>query len=240
MKKTESKDNQLMSKGKVEAVNSLERNIIAPIQEKQKIPEPDPSISAKEMQDYGYSWEGMLPLHKEAAERLFMQGSMELFRLYNDDTESVIDSLLDLREHGEYGGLFGVEKDTWEICYRKLQQQENKSEEEGSLPNDGKNTYEIYQLIDSGKTRELCFIPYALLQATGKTVDRTNYRLVYTAPLTADITLEGIWEKFNLDHPDDFDGHSLSVSDIVILHQNGKDTAYYVDIFGFMELPEFF
>ena len=66
-----------------------------------------------------------------------------------------------------------------------------------------------------------------------------NYDLIYTAPLTPDMTLESIWEKFNIDHPKDFKGHSLSVSDVVVLHQNGQDTAHYVDSFGYKNVPEF-
>ena len=86
---------------------------------------------------------------------------------------------------------------------------------------------------------DLRFEPFDRLQATGHTVDRANYELVYTAPLTKDMTLGGIWEKFNIDHPADFKGHSLSVSDIVVLHQNGENTAHYVDSIGFQQVPEF-
>lgn len=73
----------------------------------------------------------------------------------------------------------------------------------------------------------------------GITIDRVNYELVYTAPLTKDMTLGDIWERFNIDHPADFKGHSLSVSDIVVLHQNDEDTAHYVDSIGFQQVPEF-
>ena len=80
---------------------------------------------------------------------------------------------------------------------------------------------------------------YDRLQAAGLTIDRVNYELVYTAPLTKDMTLGDIWERFNIDHPADFKGHSLSVSDIVVLHQNDEDTAHYVDSIGFQQVPEF-
>ncbi len=83
------------------------------------------------------------------------------------------------------------------------------------------------------------FEPYDRLQAAGLTIDRVNYELVYTAPLTKDMTLGDIWERFNIDHPADFKGHSLSVSDIVVLHQNDEDTAHYVDSIGFQQVPEF-
>ena len=70
-------------------------------------------------------------------------------------------------------------------------------------------------------------------------VDKANYELVYSAPLALGTSLEDIYTRFNIDHPKDFKGHSLSVSDVVVLHQNGQDTAHYVDSFGYKEVPEF-
>ena len=70
-------------------------------------------------------------------------------------------------------------------------------------------------------------------------MDKANYMEVYAAPLTAGTTLEDIYRTFNVDHPADFKGHSLSVSDVVVLHQNGQDTAHYCDSVGFQQVPEF-
>ena len=103
-----------------------------------------------------------------------------------------------------------------------------------------KDSFSIYQLKRGDETRDLRFEPYDRLQATGHAVDRANYELVYTALLAPDTSLEDIYTRFNLDHPADFKGHSLSVSDIVVLHQNGKDTAHYVDSIGYRDVPEFF
>ena len=116
--------------------------------------------------------------------------------------------------------------------FTELQQQRQAEQEQG-------DTFSIYQLKRGDETRDLRFEPYDRLQAAGLTIDRVNYELVYTAPLTKDMTLGGIWEKFNIDHPADFKGHSLSVSDIVVLHQNDEDTAHYVDSIGFQQVPEF-
>ena len=102
------------------------------------------------------------------------------------------------------------------------------------------DTFTIYQLKGGDETRDFRFEPYDRLQAAGLTVDPANYEQTYTAPLAPDMTLEGIFERFNLDRPADFTGHSLSVSDVVVLHQNEQDTAHYVDRFGFREVPEFF
>ena len=102
-----------------------------------------------------------------------------------------------------------------------------------------KDTFSIYQLKHGDETRDLRFEPYDRLQATGNVVDKANYELVYSAEFTPGTYLEDIYTRFNIDHPKDFKGHSLSVSDVVVLHQNGQDTAHYVDSFGYKSVPEF-
>ena len=236
-----------------EIINSIDEHIAelqkeqeqtqdAPPQEQSEISMPDATISVKEIQDYGYSWEGMLPLQQEVAERLFAQDT-EIFRIYEDGTEGAVTDLDDLREHAEKGGLFGIEKNTWEALHEynamKQQLQESEPTKEALLLYGKEDSYGIYQLARREETRDLHFEPYDRLQATGHMVDKANYELIYTAPLTADMTLDSIYEKFNIDHPKDFKGHSLSVSDIVVLHRSGENTAHYVDSFGFQNVPEF-
>ena len=215
----------------------------APPQEQPEIPVPDASISIKEMQDYGYSWDGMFPLQQEAAEHLFTQDGIEVFRIYEDGTEGAVTSLTDLQEHAEKGGLFGVEKETWEALheYNAMKQQLRESEptKEALLLYGKEDSYGIYQLARGDATRDLHFEPYDRLQAAGHTVERANYELIYTAPLAPGTSLEDIYTRFNIDHPKDFKGHSLSVSDIVVLHQNGGNTSHYVDSIGFQNVPEF-
>ena len=101
------------------------------------------------------------------------------------------------------------------------------------------DSFSIYQIKSGDEMRDYRFEPYDRLQATGRSVDRGNYDLVYTAPLDGKTTLEDIYRTFNIDHPADFKGHFLSVSDVVVLHQGGKDTAHYCDSFGFQQVPEF-
>ena len=102
-----------------------------------------------------------------------------------------------------------------------------------------KDTFSIYQLKQGDETRDFRFEPYDRLQAAGNVVDKTNYELVYSAELTPGTSLEDIYTRFNIDHPKDFKGHSLSVSDVVVLHQDGQDAAHFVDSVGFREVPEF-
>ena len=99
--------------------------------------------------------------------------------------------------------------------------------------------YEIYQLTADPANAKLLFTSYDVIHAGGMTINRSNYELKYSAPLTPDTTLDSIYVQFNINRPADFTGHSLSVSDIVVLHRNGQDTAHYVDSIGFADVPEF-
>ena len=100
-------------------------------------------------------------------------------------------------------------------------------------------SFSIYQLKGGNETLDYRFEPLDSIHRNGLSVKPENYELVYTAPLTAKDDLESIYTRFNVDRPADFTGHSLSVSDIVVLHQDGKDTAHYCDRTGFSEVPEF-
>jgi len=103
-----------------------------------------------------------------------------------------------------------------------------------------RDSFAIYQLKDGMEMRSYRFEPLERLQAAGLEVDQANYRKVYTAPLAATDTLEDIYRCFNVSPPPDYTGHSLSVSDIVVLHRDGQDSAHYVDSFGFSQVPQFF
>ena len=100
-------------------------------------------------------------------------------------------------------------------------------------------SFSIYQLKGGNETLDYRFEPLDSIHRNGLSVKPENYELVYEAPLTTKDNLESIYNRFNVDRPADFTGHSLSVSDIVVLHQGGKDTAHYCDRAGFSEVPEF-
>ena len=100
-------------------------------------------------------------------------------------------------------------------------------------------SFSIYQLKSGNETLDYRFEPLDSIHRNGLSVKPENYELVYEAPLTEKDNLESIYTRFNVDRPADFTGHSLSVSDIVVLHQGGKDTAHYCDRAGFSEVPEF-
>ena len=208
---------------------------------------PDPSISVSDMQEYGYTWDGMLPLKEEAALHLYEKEDMPIFLLHADGSESIPDSPEDIKAHAEKGGIFGVHKEDWNALteYRAMKEELAGSEatkealREYGAKEQAETTFTIYQLKDNVPV-DYHFRSLERLQEKGLAVDPANYEKVYDAPLTPGMSLERIFEKFNFDRPEDFKGHSLSVSDVVVLHQNGQDTAHYTDSIGFVDISEDF
>ena len=101
------------------------------------------------------------------------------------------------------------------------------------------DTFEIYQVKRGNEYRDYRFESYESLEAFNLKVELKNYDFIYKGGLPAGTDLEDIFVKFNEQRPDDFKGHSLSVSDVVILKKNGQSSAHYVDSFGFKNVPEF-
>ena len=200
---------------------------------------PDGMVGLSQMHEYGYSWDEMLPLTKDRATELFRE-DVSVYQLHADGSETLVEDRAALQEHD---GLFGVEKGDWNAYkeYQSMKQELEDSEpnREAQLLYGNEGKYGIYQLKDSAETRDIRFMDMDYLEKEGIPVSRENYTLVYTGELTEGMSLEDIYTKFNIDHPADFTGHSLSVSDVVVLHQDGKNTSHYVDSVGYREIPEF-
>lgn len=132
----------------------------------------------------------------------------------------------------------------WEIAEKvgNLMEKENLSEEEAikTVLTQLSPRYLILQLKHDDKGRGLLFESYDSLMKHGFGVDRDNYDVVYEGELEDGMTLNSLYEIFNIDHPEDFKGHSLSVSDVIVLIQSGEAVAYYVDSIGFKVLEHFF
>ncbi|MDL2301905.1 DUF4316 domain-containing protein, partial [Lachnospiraceae bacterium OttesenSCG-928-D06] len=108
-----------------------------------------------------------------------------------------------------------------------------------AIINEDARTYDIYQLKDIPDRRDYAFESLDRLREQGHTVDIQNYDKVYSGVMHPNENLENIYARFNIDHPQDFRGHSLSVSDVVVIHQHGQDSAHYCDSFGFAQVSEF-
>ncbi|NDO48093.1 DUF4316 domain-containing protein [Lachnospiraceae bacterium MD335] len=200
---------------------------------------PDGMAGLSQMHEYGYSWDEMLPLTKDRATELFGE-DVSVYQLHADGSETLVEDRAALQEHD---GLFGVEKGDWNAYkeYQSMKQELEDSEpnREAQLLYGNEGKFGIYQLKDSAETRDIRFMDMDYLEKEGIPVSRENYTLVYTGELTEGMSLEDIYTKFNIDHPADFTGHSLSVSDVVVLHQDGENTSHYVDSVGYREIPEF-
>lgn len=200
---------------------------------------PDGMVGLSEMHEYGYTWAEMLPLTQERAAELFRE-DVAVYQLHEDGSETVIEDMENLQAHK---GMFGVEKDDWN-AYLEHQSMRDELEEssanrEAQLLYGRDNQFGIYQLNDTPQAQEVKFMNSDFHEMKGVAISRENYDLVYTAPLEEGTSLEDIFTHFNIDRPEDFRGHSLSVSDVVVLHQNGENTCHFVDSFGYKEVPGF-
>ena len=212
---------------------------------------PDSMVGISEMQEYGYTWIEMLPLTQERALELF-DHDLPVYLLHTDGSESTV---ADRKQILEHDGMCGIEKGDWQNERKLLMMQEelteSNSNREALLLYGNTDKYGIYQLKDNPELDKLRFEGTESLKRMGITKDNfdavlpENYKLVYLGELselqgqTQSETLEAIYTKFNIDHPADYKAHSLSVSDIVVLHENGENSAHFVDSFGFTELPKF-
>ena len=212
---------------------------------------PDSMVSISEMQEYGYTWNEMFPLTQERAIELF-DHDLPVYLLHTDGSETTVSDRKQITEHD---GMCGIEKGDW-LNERKLQMMqeelsESDSNREAQLLYGNTDKYGIYQLKDDPELDKFRFEGTESLKRMGITKDNfdavlpENYKLVYMGELTElqgqtqSETLEAIYTKFNIDHPADYKAHSLSVSDIVVLHEDGENSAHFVDSFGFTELPKF-
>ena len=205
----------------------------------QGYPMPDTSIGFLEMYQYGYTdGNTMLPLTKERAMELFMQ-DVPVFLLYADSTEAMA---LDAEDISSHTGVFGVEREEWDAVRGVVTLSEQADTEKLFLENP-QDAFLIYQIRRGGELDAYRFMNYDYLQSKGVTPERGGYDAIYTGGFmdygNARTNLDMIYQRFNVDHPADFKGHSLSVSDIVALKQNGVVSCHYVDSIGFRELPNF-
>ena len=205
-------------------------------------PMPDSEVSVSDMQEYGYFYDGMLPVTRERALELDAAG-LTVYVLHEDNTESMV---FDTEEIMEHGGLFGVEHEEWEkspqFHEKVLERQERQLErEQAFLAHEG-CCFAIYQ-VSRDDPQNVRFMNLDWLQSHNLAVDRSNYDLIYTAPLNGSGStmeqLETLYKQFNLQKPVDFHSPSLSVSDIVAIKQDGKVSCHYCDSVGFTEIPGF-
>ena len=210
---------------------------------------PDGMIGFTEMHEAGIRLEHMYPLEKNRAVELYREGA-EVFLLNgNSDHPERAGQILAETENAILGhdGIFGITETEWEVHkereaaiarQEKLEQDSAEKIDETLLLHGESGRFAIYQM-DTGGEHTYQFMGFESAQKLGYSIDGKDYRMVYAAPWTPTITLDDIFERFNINRPNDFHGHSLSVSDVIVINRTAETKAYYVDSFGFEELPDF-
>ena len=212
-----------------------------PVQEN---PEPetdipaDPAISVEARNAYGYTDDAMLPLTKERAMELF-ERDVPVYLLYGDNTEAMAFEKTEILNHD---GIFGIDRADWEAVKEQFPViTENRWQK--AFQQNPADSYCIYQLCRDQELAELRFMNSQYLREHGLEPEFDHYEAVYSGSLPSDgsteARLDDLYMKFNTAHPQDFTGHSLSVSDIVVLRQQGAVSSHYVDSVGFVQLPAF-
>ena len=205
-------------------------------------PMPDEQVSAPDMQEYGYFYDGMLPVTRERALELDAAG-LTVYVLHEDNTESMV---FDSQEIMDHGGLFGVDREEWEkspqFHEKVMERQEHQQEREQAFLSQNRDCFAIYQ-VSRDDPQNVRFMNLDWLKSHDISIDRSNYDLIYTAPLresgTVPEQLEKLYQQFNLEKPVDFHSPSMSVSDIVAIRQDGKVSCHYCDSVGFTQIPGF-
>ena len=206
-------------------------------------PMPDPVLTQDDLEKCGYLDGDLLPLSKERAYEL-MERDLTVYMIQQGENPEMAFDTADLDAHD---GIFAVSREEWEespefdklVKDRMNHQQER---EQAFLSHKG-DCYAIYQVKHTDELRDIRYEGLEWLQSIGRTVQRDNYELVYTAPLLpSDLkgdTTEQLFYRFNNEHPADYGHPSMSVSDIVAIKQDGKVSCHYCDSFGFTDVPGF-
>lgn len=220
-----------------DAAISIEPPVQEPPEPETDIP-PDPAISVEARNSYGYTDDAMLPLTKERALELF-ERDVPVYLLYGDNTEAMVFEQTEILNHD---GIFGINRADWEAVKEQFPVISENKWQKAFLQNPA-DSYCIYQLRRNSELAELCFMNSHYLREHDIEPDFDHYEAVYSGTISSgsstEARLDDLYMKFNAEHPQDFTGHSLSVSDIVVLRQNGAVSSYYVDSVGFTTVPAF-
>lgn len=197
----------------------------------QAVPLPDPTLTVDDMRSYGYLDSDMLPLSKDRAVEL-LEHDITVYMLHPDNAEEMVFEAEDIIKHD---GMFGVTRPDWDAVKGHIPPRDV----EQRFLNSPTDSMAIYQLRRDAPVE----LRFANLGSLAAPPDPANYEAVYTREVYPDDDtgriLENFYYIFNDERPGDFVGHSLSVSDIVALKQDGKVSYHYCDSMGFQELPAF-
>ena len=215
----------------------------APEQTLDEYPMPDPTLTQDDLEKCGYLDSDLLPLSKERAYELMAQ-DLTVYMVQQGENPAMAFDTADLDAHD---GIFAVTREEWEdspsFDAQVKERMDHQQEREQAFLNHKGDCYAIYQVKHTDELRDIRYEGLEWIKSIGRTVQRDNYDLVYTAPLTpGDLkgsVLDNLEYRFNNEHPADYRHPSMSVSDIVAIKQDGKVSCHYCDSFGFQQIPGF-
>ena len=215
----------------------------APEQALDEYPMPDPALTQDDLEKCGYLDSDLLPLSKERAYELMAQ-DLTVYMVQQGENPAMAFDTADLDAHD---GIFAVTREEWEdspsFDAQVMDRMDHQQEREQAFLNHKGDCYAIYQVKHTDELRDIRYEGMEWVKSIGRTVQRDNYDLVYTAPLTpGDLkgsVLDNLEYRFNNEHPADYRHPSMSVSDIVAIKQDGKVSCHYCDSFGFQQIPGF-
>ena len=215
----------------------------APEQHLDEYPMPDPSLTQDDLEQCGYLDGDLLPLSKERAYELMAQ-DLTVYMVQQGENPAMAFDTDDLDAHD---GIFAVTREEWEespvFDAQVKARMDNQQEREQAFLDHKGDCFAIYQVKHTDELRDIRYEGLEWIKSIGRTVQRDNYDLVYTAPLApGDLkgsVLDNLEYRFNNEHPADYRHPSMSVSDIVAIKRDGKVSCHYCDSFGFAEVPGF-
>ena len=215
----------------------------APEQTLDEYPMPDPTLTQDDLEKCGYLDSDLLPLSKERAYELMAQ-DLTVYMVQQGENPAMAFDTADLDAHD---GIFAVTREEWEespaFDTQVMDRMDHQQEREQAFLNHKGDCYAIYQVKHTDELRDIRYEGLEWVKSIGRTVQRDNYDLVYTAPLTpGDLkgsVLDNLEYRFNNEHPADYRHPSMSVSDIVAIKRDGKVSCHYCDSFGFQQIPGF-
>ena len=215
----------------------------APEHHLDEYPMPDPTLTQDDLEKCGYLDGDLLPLSKERAYELMAQ-DLTVYMVQQGENPAMAFDTADLDAHD---GIFAVTREEWEdspsFDAQVKERMDHQQEREQAFLNHKGDCYAIYQVKHTDELRDIRYEGLEWIKSIGRTVQRDNYDLVYTAPLTpGDLkgsVLDNLEYRFNNEHPADYRHPSMSVSDIVAIKQDGKVSCHYCDSFGFQQIPGF-
>lgn len=206
-------------------------------------PMPDPTLTQDDLEKCGYLDSDLLPLSKERAYELMAQ-DLTVYMVQQGENPAMAFDTADLDAHD---GIFAVTREEWEdspsFDAQVKERMDHQQEREQAFLNHKGDCFAIYQVKHTDELRDIRYEGLEWIKSIGRTVQRDNYDLVYTAPLVpSDLkgsVLDNLEYRFNNEHPADYRHPSMSVSDIVAIKQDGKVSCHYCDSFGFQQIPGF-